>query len=444
MHRLWRLNLGMVMAGVVLGLGNTIAAGLPADAPKPYIRVAHPDANTVRLETAVRKFARPGGGPVIWLAGVTHVGDAAYYAKLQAHLDGVSRVLYEGVGHPDFLEPEPPATEQECIARTDSLLDYLEETAAWYRATKGQWPDSLDALLSAIREGRGREKPWTRSADRDAWKHPIRIVAQESGCLIVSLGADGREGGEGANADRTRALTGAGKAGDKGDMQSSLAEALGLVFQLHAIDYDRPHFRNSDMSLEEMKTALRKGDDGKGNSEQLDSMMSMMSGDSFISKVFIVVLKLIGANPHMQALLKTVMVESLANADDMLSAENSPMAGLMTVLLHDRNEKVMNDLRRLLADPDCPSSVSLFYGAAHMTGMEATLVKELGYRPAGEEWYPAFGVDAQAAGVSEGELNFIRGIVAMQREQLKQMQAQSKPAPSTPPKPPEAAAPSAP
>ena len=44
------------------------------------------------------------------------------------------------------------------------------------------------------------------------------------------------------------------KAGSKktsgvGELQDSLAGSMGLVFQLKAIRYDRPHFRNSDMSL---------------------------------------------------------------------------------------------------------------------------------------------------------------------------------------------------
>jgi hypothetical protein len=43
---------------------------------------------------------------------------------------------------------------------------------------------------------------------------------------------------------------------DVGSLQSTLAQALGLTFQLDAIDYSPDHFRNSDLSLAELQALL--------------------------------------------------------------------------------------------------------------------------------------------------------------------------------------------
>jgi hypothetical protein len=66
--------------------------------PQPYTRVANPDANTVALQIALRKFVpEHGRGPVIWLVGTSHIGEPAYYHAVQSHLDTCTVVLYEGI-----------------------------------------------------------------------------------------------------------------------------------------------------------------------------------------------------------------------------------------------------------------------------------------------------------------------------------------------------------
>jgi hypothetical protein len=89
--------------------GPTNAAAVE---PEPFMRIAHPDSNTVRLEIAVRRFVPTGhAGPAVWLTGTSHVGDADYYRALQKHLDAQTVVLFEGVNaesHPRKV-PKPGA-----------------------------------------------------------------------------------------------------------------------------------------------------------------------------------------------------------------------------------------------------------------------------------------------------------------------------------------------
>ncbi|MDB6111588.1 MAG: hypothetical protein JWR69_3338 [Pedosphaera sp.] len=73
-------------------------ANVPLAPPEPYTRIAHPDTNTVQLQIAVRKFLPTHHrGPVVWLAGTSHIGDPDYYRALQKHLDAQTLVLFEGV-----------------------------------------------------------------------------------------------------------------------------------------------------------------------------------------------------------------------------------------------------------------------------------------------------------------------------------------------------------
>jgi len=91
--------------------------------PAPYTRIANPDANTVQLQIALRKFVPAHHrGPAIWLAGTMHVGEPEYYHAVQKFLDGQTVVLFEGINtetHPRHVkrvgkpDAEPAAPPQE-------------------------------------------------------------------------------------------------------------------------------------------------------------------------------------------------------------------------------------------------------------------------------------------------------------------------------------------
>ena len=70
----------------------------PPPAPAPYTRIGRPDADTLRLEIAARRFVPDRRrGPAVWLVGVSHIGEPGYYHELQTLLDAQTLVLFEGV-----------------------------------------------------------------------------------------------------------------------------------------------------------------------------------------------------------------------------------------------------------------------------------------------------------------------------------------------------------
>ena len=100
----------------------------PAAPPQPYMRVARPDADTTRLDIAVRKFTPARGrGPSVWLVGASHIGEAAYYTALNRQLETHTIVLYEGVGEharkpgQRTIPPKPPQQTTPADTKDDSL-----------------------------------------------------------------------------------------------------------------------------------------------------------------------------------------------------------------------------------------------------------------------------------------------------------------------------------
>jgi general secretion pathway protein G len=84
--------------------------------------------------------------------------------------------------------------------RIQSLAGNIE----LYRLEVGKYPDSLHAL---VRQPAGVERwngPYAKEADlKDPWQNEYRYVIPGSGKPydLISLGADGKEGGEGADKD---------------------------------------------------------------------------------------------------------------------------------------------------------------------------------------------------------------------------------------------------
>jgi hypothetical protein len=137
------LGVLLLAAGLMGGPAVSRAAD-STTGPQPYTRVANPDTNTVQLQIALRKFVPAGkSGPVVWLAGVMHLGEPQYHHALQDFLDKQTVVLYEGINpdaHPHHVHDDtnaaravakPPGTNddysmQSTLARSLGLVFQLE------------------------------------------------------------------------------------------------------------------------------------------------------------------------------------------------------------------------------------------------------------------------------------------------------------------------------
>ncbi len=219
------------------------------------------------------------------------------------------------------------------------------------------------------------------------------------------------------------------KPAERSSLQKDLAESLGLVFQLEAIRYTGTNFRNSDLSVAELRDLMDQDAEPaapgspkeKAKSEAFEQLLKAMDGNSMFGTLLKVGFKLVGGNPKLQAMTKLALIEALGGIRGDLSRMKSlpeDMQRLMEVLIQTRNDAVLMDLRAELKRPAPPASISIFYGAGHMDDLERRVRREFGYRAESDLWLPAFTVDYAKAGLSIIEATFLRAMVQRQMQEL--------------------------
>ena len=221
----------------------------------------------------------------------------------------------------------------------------------------------------------------------------------------------------------------AAKPAGSASLQKDLANSLGLVFQLEAIDYTGGNFRNSDLSVTELRDLMDKDDEPaapdspkeKRKNEAFEQLLKAMDGNSMFGTMLKAGFRLVGGNPKLQAMTKLALIEALGGIRGDISRMKSlpeDMQRLMEVLIHTRNDAVVRDLRVELKRAAPPASISIFYGAGHMDDLERRVRREFGYRAESDLWLPAFTVDYTKAGLSVIEATLLRAMVQRQMQEL--------------------------
>ena len=204
-----------------------------------------------------------------------------------------------------------------------------------------------------------------------------------------------------------------------GSLQGGMARALGLVFQLEAIDYTRASFTNSDLSVAQLMRVIQESDDPAQTAKDLQELMASMQAGSILSRVMSGLGKWLEGSPKARGYVLAVMIETMGALEgDIAEMRGLPpgLQKLMRVLVDERNKAVLADLRVLLAREKPPASVSVFYGAAHMHDFEERLAAELGYRPVEDIWLPAMRLQPAEHGIDPSDLRLIRRLVRAQMQ----------------------------
>lgn len=376
------------------------------------------------LEIATQRFesTEEDGRGDVSLVGVTHIGDATYYEALREQLDRYDLVLYESVA-PDGTKGVGGQDAAERARNTRSAMRFVGMVLEWHRAGAGALPSDLSDLITRSGELDSRFPGWLASATRDAWNAPLRFepveVAADPGAdpdtpirvewRLTSFGADGREGGADEAADLVLESTSLNvPPRSRGGMQAQIASALGLSFQLHALDYSDDDWLLADMTESELR---RTAED-----RQVDvaPLLEGLGGGGVTARLGRTVLMLLRiadffSGNQVRDIVKVVLVEALSDpaALDMAQGGMPGMDGLMDLILNERNRVALEDLDRVRAlHPD--RSIAIFYGAAHMPGLAEGL-RERGYHPVGDrEWEPAIDIDLEASQVDPATMRMIR------------------------------------
>ncbi|HZW06319.1 MAG TPA: hypothetical protein VFF65_04275, partial [Phycisphaerales bacterium] len=401
----------------------------PAKATTGYTRVAEKEDGTLTLEIASRTFVHAGGkpGPAIHLVGAVHIGDKPYYSALQTLLDAADLVLFEGVKPPGAGTFDASLDEAGKIKATTARLKFLLSVLEEDRSRTGKLPASLQ---QAVDDAGKRWKTVIASSLTDAWGRPIAYsVAEVDGgeagksgerAVVISHGPNGADDGGLGDDVKVEGKAAAKKPKEKdAGLQAKMADALGLSFQLEEIDSSRPNWRSSDMSVDQLQAKFEEaGVDG-------DQLFKMLDGSSFMGKMASLALGFIKSNPRLAASVKVMMVDMLGS-EDAVSMGPAEMKKMMGVILKDRNDVVLQDLRAVLA-AEQRKDIAIFYGAGHLPDMEEKLVRDFGYTRQSEKWMEAISVRPADAGMTREEAKSMREVMKKQLErQVQQEKARAE------------------
>jgi hypothetical protein len=302
-------------------------------------------------------------------------------------------------------------------------MSFVASAIAAYEQSRGAYPPDIETLRGFVGDIDSRLADGLDVAMLDAWGRGLvyRVQAEPAGYTLVSLGADGREGGAGADADldlpdpAPEPLA----VDEEDNIQAELASALNLAFQLHSIDYDRPHFRLSDMSLDQLQRSLQ------ARNADWEVLGGTLAGSSFPARVVKVLLRFIRfADAFVQGAIsdtvKVVLIEMLGDEALINESMKALGEGFTEVLIDERNQVVIDDLEAVLAaEPDL-RSVAIFYGAGHMPDLADRLATQLGYEPGEAQWLDAIRVDLARSSVDAAQLRRLRFMMRqMMREQAR-------------------------
>jgi hypothetical protein len=173
----------------------------------------------------------------------------------------------------------------------------------------------------------------------------------------------------------------------KRDLYGDLAAALDTQLQVRSINYDRSAWVPADLPLEELLDRLWR----RGERSATIEMLSEPGG--FQQGVLRFLLSMVSKSPA----FKRTVIQALGSAGERAGSSRGGSAGLGSVdqriILDERNDAVVEQLRGVLASKAPPRTIAIFYGAAHMPDFGKTLEREFGLQPAETTWFRAMSVD---------------------------------------------------
>lgn len=193
-----------------------------------------------------------------------------------------------------------------------------------------------------------------------------------------------------AEANQIPVRDGAGSSSFIGFIQQSMADFLQVGFQLNEIDYSPYNFLHADLTPSQLQ-ALMASKNESFLSMFLDLAMTQMteqnaaSGEPLTPLSMLSILRAMNAEDQSAAFKYLFAVELGRSGGVMVGAELEQQF----TILGDRNEAALRVLRGALQNPDM-QRISIFFGAAHMPGIERAAIAELGFSRKAERWLPAW------------------------------------------------------
>jgi hypothetical protein len=100
------------------------------------------------------------------------------------------------------LSPRIAWSEELAVSVTKTRLEYLAELTREFKSICGRFPQSVESFFEPDSDSCPQFPRLTTAYSLlDGWERTFNLIARGRGAYIVSYGADGKEGGLGANRD---------------------------------------------------------------------------------------------------------------------------------------------------------------------------------------------------------------------------------------------------
>ena len=175
-----------------------------------------------------------------------------------------------------------------------------------------------------------------------------------------------------------------------GFIQQAMAGFLNVGFQLEEIDYSRPNFLHADLTPSQLD-ALMAGKNENFFTMFLNLAMAQMAqqnaspDEPLSSFTMLSLMSALNAEDQNNA-LKFLFAEELGRSGGLIVGEELEQ-GL--TILGDRNKAALRVFSEALQNPGF-RRVSIFYGAAHMPGIEREITATMGFSRVDLRWQQAW------------------------------------------------------
>ena len=175
-------------------------------------------------------------------------------------------------------------------------------------------------------------------------------------------------------------------------LQKAMGNFLSLSFQLEEIDYTPENFTHADLNPSQLRLAMEAKDQNL-----LSTFLALAAAQSSGYDLeesnqepikplgMISILSALTSGDHVSS-LKYLFGTELGKAEGMRLTEEIENE---IPILGERNRAVIKRLVEVVSDSE-NKHIAIFYGAAHMPGIERSITKELGFRRESLRWLSAW------------------------------------------------------
>ena len=180
-------------------------------------------------------------------------------------------------------------------------------------------------------------------------------------------------------------------------MVSSIQQAAGtylnLTFQLDAIDYTRKNMVHADVTAEEFEKRQKERGETTISlfARAMQAQLNGQANTAAMRELDTFGLIRILMSEDSAAEFKKVLAKSLDQMESLTAAIEGKDG---TVILGGRNSVVMSKIKEVLANRR-QRRIAVFYGSAHMPGIESALITDMKAKVTAEEWLAAWTMPKQ-------------------------------------------------